>query len=190
MEIGNKILELRKKKNLSQEELAEAIGVTRQTISKWELGETSPDIKQALNLANLFQISVDELVGNKVEEKVIEKVSNTERLAGIILKGLKILGIFFLGLLVIDIISLGLFVTLRRSNSETEITETVDMEMECSLEGNDYVIRVSSEGEFNCRNCDLELEKELKDNYIDVNDIMKTEENIRKYFIKKNGGCE
>ena len=47
MEIGNKILELRKKANLSQEQLAEKINVTRQTISKWELNETTPDIKQA-----------------------------------------------------------------------------------------------------------------------------------------------
>lgn len=44
MELGNKILELRKKQNITQEELAEKIGVTRQTISKWELGETHPDI--------------------------------------------------------------------------------------------------------------------------------------------------
>ena len=47
MEIGNKIMELRKKNNLSQEELAEKVGVARQTISKWELGETAPDLKQA-----------------------------------------------------------------------------------------------------------------------------------------------
>ena len=47
MEIGNKIMELRKKSGLTQEELAEKIGVARQTISKWELGETYPDIKQA-----------------------------------------------------------------------------------------------------------------------------------------------
>lgn len=45
MEIGNKILILRKQNNLSQEELAEKVGVSRQTISKWELGETSPDLK-------------------------------------------------------------------------------------------------------------------------------------------------
>ena len=44
MEIGNKIMELRKKSGLSQEELAEKVGVARQTISKWELGETSPDL--------------------------------------------------------------------------------------------------------------------------------------------------
>ena len=47
MNLGNKIGYLRKKKNLSQEELAEMIGVTRQTISKWELGDTTPDINQA-----------------------------------------------------------------------------------------------------------------------------------------------
>ena len=43
MEIGNKILDLRKKQNMSQEQLAEKINVSRHTISKWELGEPSPD---------------------------------------------------------------------------------------------------------------------------------------------------
>ena len=47
MEIGNRILELRKESKLSQEQLAEKMNVTRQTISKWELNETTPDIKQA-----------------------------------------------------------------------------------------------------------------------------------------------
>ena len=47
MDLGKKVASLRKKNNLTQESLAEKIGVTRQTISKWELGETSPDIKQA-----------------------------------------------------------------------------------------------------------------------------------------------
>ena len=54
MELGNKILELRKKEKLSQEELAEKINVTRQTISKWELNETTPDIKQAKELSKIF----------------------------------------------------------------------------------------------------------------------------------------
>ena len=54
MEIGNKILELRKKNNLSQEKLAEQVGVARQTISKWELGETSPNLKQSKKLSEIF----------------------------------------------------------------------------------------------------------------------------------------
>ena len=51
MNIGNKILELRKKNNITQEELAERVGVSRQTISKWELGETSPDLRQSKELS-------------------------------------------------------------------------------------------------------------------------------------------
>ena len=65
MDLGKKVASLRKKNNLTQESLAEKIGVTRQTISKWELGETSPDIKQAKLLAAEFNISLDELVNNK-----------------------------------------------------------------------------------------------------------------------------
>ena len=47
--MGNKLLELRKLKNLSQEQLAEKMNVTRQTISKWEFGGTAPDFEQAKN---------------------------------------------------------------------------------------------------------------------------------------------
>lgn len=73
MEIGNKIMELRKKKNLSQEELAEKVGVARQTISKWELGKTSPDIRQAKQLSKIFNVSLDELVNNDIKDILIEK---------------------------------------------------------------------------------------------------------------------
>ena len=54
MEFGKKIMSLRKKKGFSQEELADKIGVARQTISKWELEETSPDLKQAKELSKIF----------------------------------------------------------------------------------------------------------------------------------------
>lgn len=109
MEFGNKLLELRKKENLSQEALAEKLNVTRQTISKWELNETSPDLKQALLISKLFNISLDELVNND-RSYIIEKISNTERLAGLVLKVLKWIGICFLVLLIIDIITFIFFV--------------------------------------------------------------------------------
>ena len=60
MEIGNNIVNLRKKSGLSQEELAEKVGVARQTISKWELGETSPDLKQAKELSKIFMKKIQE----------------------------------------------------------------------------------------------------------------------------------
>ena len=105
MDLGKKILELRKKENLSQEQLAEKMNVTRQTISKWELNETTPDIKQAKELSRLFKVSLDELTDNDMTTLVMQKVSNTEKLAGLVLKVSKWLGVCFLVTLVIDIIS-------------------------------------------------------------------------------------
>lgn len=109
MEIGNKIYELRKKEGFSQEQLAEKMDVTRQTISKWELNETTPDIKQAKEISKIFKISLDELTDNDVNDFVIEKVTNVEKLAGIIIKILKFIGVVFVILLIIDIIFLIIF---------------------------------------------------------------------------------
>ena len=113
MELGKKILELRKKENLSQEQLAEKMNVTRQTISKWELNETTPDIKQAKELSKLFKISLDELTENDMTTLFMQKVSNTEKLAGLVLKVAKGLGVCFLVTLVIDIISFIIFMFIK-----------------------------------------------------------------------------
>ena len=94
--LGENIYKLRKLKELSQEELAEVIGVSRQTISNWELGETSPNPEQLKLLSKVLGVSVDELINNEIKGILEEKVSNTERLAGIIIKILKIMGILFL----------------------------------------------------------------------------------------------
>ena len=89
MEFGKSITKFRKKCGLSQERLAEEVGVARQTISKWELGETAPDLKQAKALSEIFKVSLDELTGNDIKDVLIAKTSNTEKLAGIILRLLK-----------------------------------------------------------------------------------------------------
>ena len=78
MSLGNKILELRKKEGLSQEQLGEKVNVTRQTISNWELNETTPNPEQLKLLSTVLNISIDELLDNDVKNVVIEKVSNTE----------------------------------------------------------------------------------------------------------------
>lgn len=66
MELGKNIYTFRKEKNLSQEKLAEKVNVTRQTISNWELGETSPNPEQLMLLSNALNKSIDELVGNNI----------------------------------------------------------------------------------------------------------------------------
>lgn len=60
--ISETIVLLRKKLGYSQEILAEKVGVSRQTLSKWELGESLPDIVASSRLAEIFDISLDELV--------------------------------------------------------------------------------------------------------------------------------
>ena len=60
--LGERILTLRKEMNLSQESLAEQIGVSRQAISKWERGEASPDIQNLSALAETFGLTVDEFI--------------------------------------------------------------------------------------------------------------------------------
>ena len=67
MAIGEKIIELRKKYNLTQEKLAEKIEVSRQTVSNWESNSTSPDLLQASKLTKIFKISLDELVDNNLD---------------------------------------------------------------------------------------------------------------------------
>ena len=68
MNIGQNILNLRKSAKLSQEQLAEKMGVTRQTISNWELEESSPDLKQAKELSQIFNVSLDDLAGDSTFE--------------------------------------------------------------------------------------------------------------------------
>ena len=98
MKLGNLILKYRKQKNLSQEELAKEIGVTRQTISKWELNETSPDLKQAVKLAEIFDIDFNKII-NQIKEKEPQKVILNDRIKNYTL-------ILSLSLLVIIIVSL------------------------------------------------------------------------------------
>ena len=87
IETANKLVELRKKHGLSQEELADKLGVSRQAVSKWERSEASPDTDNLIELAKLYDISLDELLLNKennaesgnekVEAEVVDNKKST-----------------------------------------------------------------------------------------------------------------
>ena len=74
MNLGNNLFQARKKVGLSQETVAEKLGVSRQTISKWETDETVPDIYQAKKLAKLYNLTLDELIEFDIDVKEIEEV--------------------------------------------------------------------------------------------------------------------
>ncbi len=72
LEIANRLVEYRKKHNLSQEDVAEKIGVSRQAVSKWERVEASPDTDNLIALANLYGVSLDELVLGKTPKQATD----------------------------------------------------------------------------------------------------------------------
>lgn len=73
MSLGNHLFHARKKNGLSQEEVAEKLGISRQTVSKWETDETLPDICQSKRLAVLYGLSLDELVEYDIDIKEIQE---------------------------------------------------------------------------------------------------------------------
>ena len=82
MKINERLFNLRREKNLSQEELANVLGVSRQTISKWETGESTPDFDKIIPLCNFYGITSDELLSGKkdiVEAKKEEIKNNFAR---------------------------------------------------------------------------------------------------------------
>ncbi len=70
MSIGQKLLDLRKSKQLSQEEVANRLNVTRQTVSKWETDQSMPDFDKIIPICELYEISADELLSGTKHENV------------------------------------------------------------------------------------------------------------------------
>ena len=124
MEFNNKLYELRKQKGFSQEELGNRLNVSRQTISKWEVGESTPDMEKLVAISDLFEVSLDELV--KGEEPKLaepsEQIVKSELYSDIkeqvltvdnkkkAKKGIKIAGIILGIFVLIDVISFVIYV--------------------------------------------------------------------------------
>lgn len=128
MKFGDKLLELRKKNGLSQEELAEKLGVSRQSVSKWESNNAYPETDKIVQICNLFDCSMDDLINDNItdlkqierkEKKVVdsflEYITKTinmfsdmtfgSGLKCVIKMGLLALLLFFIGLFVVGITS-------------------------------------------------------------------------------------
>ena len=71
MSLGNKLAEARRARNLTQEQLAEKLGVTRQAVSRWESGAAYPETDKLVRMAQLLEVSCDYLLQDGVDEKGI-----------------------------------------------------------------------------------------------------------------------
>lgn len=124
MEFNNKLYNLRKQKGLSQEELANLLNVSRQTVSKWEVGDSTPDMGKLIAISDIFEISLDELVMDKVPEHAGEASAKSEIVNKLKQKvftdenkrktkrGLKIVAIIFGIIVLIDVISMIVYFSL------------------------------------------------------------------------------
>ena len=95
MKFNEKLIKLRKEMGLSQEELGNKLNVARQTVSKWELGETTPEMDKLIKMSEIFNITLDELIKDKNNDENINN-TNSQKLAGLVIKILKGLGIFLI----------------------------------------------------------------------------------------------
>ena len=101
MKFSEKLMNLRKSKGWSQDEFAQQIGVTRQTVSKWELDQTVPDMNKLIEISKVFGISLDELV-NDIEKPTVE---NTYQESAVEKNNKKIaIKIFIIGIIISGII--------------------------------------------------------------------------------------
>lgn len=132
MSFAEKLMELRKQKGWSQEELGDKLGVTRQTVSKWELGATTPEMEKLAAISDLFGITTDELIKgctsqsqSPTEQTVIVHKKKHEyrskktwhgmplvhiakNAKGVVAIGLRARGIVSIGLLSMGLASIGL----------------------------------------------------------------------------------
>ena len=191
MEFGNKMVELRKKMGLSQEELAEKVGVARQTISKWELGDSSPDLLQAKELSKIFKVSLDELVGNDIENILVNKISNTEKLAGMIIKILKVIGI----ILIVGIIGfITIFMTLKYYEVRPNNMVAESVGLNCTINGkkeyfqaerskdNNWKIELTGSNEEIIKGMNIKV-----DNYKSLEKLINS---VKKYIRSHGGKCD
>ena len=186
MNLGKKIAELRKKNNLSQEELAEKVGVARQTISKWEIGDTTPDINQVKIISKIFNISIDELVDNDINNVIVEKISNTEKLAGITIKILKVFGIILIVFITLIFLFVIIFMVDMPRNDYDIVGRT---KVSCNLDNEKYVYEAEYNKNYQVINSggDAYIMNHTDiESYEDVNKIVA---HIEDYFNDHGGKC-
>ena len=118
MEFSNRLYRLRKQNGFSQEELAGRLNVSRQTVSKWEVGDSTPDMEKLSAMSDLFDVSLDYLVMGKESDPQTSTVTKSEFVTVLQEKVLtsdnkkkaksvlKIAGIIAAAILLIDLISM------------------------------------------------------------------------------------
>ena len=159
--------------------------VARQTISKWELGETSPDLEQAKQLSKIFNVSLDDLTNNDIKNILITKTSHTEKMIKTIMDILKII------LLIVIIIVIVLVADLYFRKYFTVTPKDTMQSVECELNGKKYSYEIWQTNETS--NILDKIVTEDANLHVDVKDYTNFEEvkkAIKEDVISRGGNCD
>lgn len=121
MNIADRIQTLRKTKGLSQEQLADAVGVSRQAVSKWESEQTTPDLEKIILMSELFEVTTDYILkgiepietmedSHKTIGDILDQIVLTKENGKRTKRILKYVGLVFLGILAVDLLSLVIYI--------------------------------------------------------------------------------
>lgn len=132
MNLGKNIANLRKEAKLSQEELAEILNVSRQTISNWELSETFPSSSQLLEISAYFKITPNELLGIDNTCYVIDKINKTEKL---VKKQIKFTKIIFITIYILILFALVGYIIYTFTNKD--FTKSYQGDFYCEIKNDE-----------------------------------------------------
>ena len=125
MNLGKKLINLRKQEKMTQEKFADFLGVTRQTISNWELNVTKPDLTQIEKISKLFHVSIDELLDNDVQNIIVEKIYKTEKIVNKNTKTIRVLVITIYFILLLSSIATIIYYATKRDFTKPYQTEYI-----------------------------------------------------------------
>lgn len=200
--LGNNIKTFRKNKGYSQETLAQELFVVRQTVSKWEKGQSVPDAEMIEKLADTLDVSVNDLLGKEIEKKEKEEQQDNEvakqlailndQLAGTTRRRKKLLKIILAVIIAAVVLSVSVSIVSilsysfikNVSSAEIETTETIY----CTIDGNEYVWEVTYDKDGN--NVEVRGDDWIRENIIDPHKFDTAEEQfkeIERYVAEHNG---
>lgn len=194
--LGNKLVKLRKENKLSQDSLADKLGVTRQTISNWELNTTKPDIVQIKNISEIFNISIDELLDNNTKDIIEKKISNTEKLTSKTNKYIKITLITLYFIILIFLISITIYFFNKK-----DFTNEYQTSFTCENGGSYYDVSLDKYLDkednkmyfdivvFHCTETIGECEPERFNGDSSVEEAIKSLNTIKRIIINKGNTC-
>ena len=165
MKFGENLRQLRKSKNISQEVLAQKVGVSRQSVSKWETGEAYPEMNNILALCTIFHCNINDLVNDniidqnslndeirmsvvKFKEKEQRKMKGLSKAIYLIARIFKIFSIIgLIGTIICIISSIAIIPNIKFDTKES-IVEIDDVKYEYTMENNELSIDIGKEENF------------------------------------------